>query len=68
MGAEEAVNQGLVGIGQYLQLKKNIEVFKIATCKPYTPSALRGVWIYGPPGIGKSVYARETYGDFYLKE
>lgn len=34
---------------------------------PYEHSGCRGVWIYGPPGSGKSHYARHNYQDVYVK-
>lgn len=61
IGAEEAVKQGLIGLDRYLAFKKNIDAFKIATVPAFVPEDVRGIWIWGEPGIGKSRYARENY-------
>lgn len=33
--------------------------------KPYVAEGVRGIWLWGPPGTGKTHYARSTWGDAY---
>lgn len=67
MGAEEAVRRGLEPASNYLKLKKSLDALKLATLQATESENLRGIWIWGPPGVGKSRYARDTFTDVYPK-
>lgn len=67
MGPEKAVQDGIIPIAEYLKVKKSLDAYKIATMEATESSTVRGIWIYGPPGVGKSRYARDNYTDIYLK-
>lgn len=67
-GAEQAVWDGDVGLGQYLNLKLNIAAFKIANAPKFEHAKPIGYWLYGAAGTGKSRYARTNWASFYVKD
>jgi len=59
MGAERAVEDGVIKIGDYKRFKISIELYKSSTAKLDEIPDLLNEWVYGDPGVGKSKYARE---------
>lgn len=67
-GVAKAVEEGLVPIEKYKQVKQSVDLFRIDTVKLEQAPDTRGVWFWGPPGTGKSKKARDDYPDIYLKQ
>lgn len=67
MGLVEAVREGVIPIEKYRSVKQSVELYKLDAEPPFEAPDVRGIWIYGPPGVGKSHYAREHYPGAYIK-
>ena len=68
----EAVQEHPELIFGYKKLKVDFETFLVDSKKPIETNGCRGIWIWGPPGAGKSTHARrlgDQYGGgLYLKQ
>lgn len=51
----------------FVKFARGLRDYALATAEPYEHCRTRGVWIYGPPGSGKSHAARRLCPDAYLK-
>ena len=67
LGALNALHEGLLEVKDYDRLKKCIGLIELDMKKLEAAPDVRGIWIYGEPGIGKSHYARETWADPFVK-
>ena len=51
----------------FVKFSRGLRDLALALGEPYDHSEVRGVWIHGPPGTGKSHWCRQNYGSLYLK-
>ena len=51
----------------YVKYYRGIEHIRLLSEQDYNHKECRGIWIYGPPGVGKSHYVRENYPDLFMK-
>lgn len=51
----------------YVKFYRGLAQWKLAMDQPYSHHEVRGVWIWGPPGTGKSHDARMKYPEAYIK-
>lgn len=65
----QAIEENPSLIKGYKKLKSDLQEYFLDKKGSLTTDDVRGVWIYGPPGVGKSHMAREifTTGGTYIK-
>jgi hypothetical protein len=66
-GIVPAVKEGLLKISSYTTARNSLNNFRLDSVPPFTAPDVRGLWIHGPPGTGKSHTARTRYPNAYIK-
>lgn len=51
----------------FVKFGRGLRDLALTIQKPYAHDSVRGIWIYGPPGSGKSHMARNLYPEAFLK-
>jgi len=68
MGAEKALEAGLVSVKDYGRVKSNIDLYLNCTTKMDHLESLDNDWIYGEPGVGKTRMATTQHPNYYEKD
>ncbi len=69
MGAVAAARAGLINIDKVIKTQQCIDFMKLKDQQQLTVESdkVRGTWIHGLPGVGKSRYARDNFTDIFNK-
>ena len=67
LGPEKCVEEGLIHIKEYIKVKQCVDSYRLNTIQVQDATDVRGTWIWGPPGVGKSHKARADHPGAYLK-
>jgi len=67
MGPLKAVEDGLVPIEKFKQLKQSLDLFQVMKKEAPKVDTLESEWHYGPTGTGKSRSVRAKWPDAFIK-
>ncbi len=69
MGPAKALEDGLITVKDYTRIKSGINAYNLDKMQAYEHPTVRGLWLWGASGTGKSHDARHKYatGTIYHK-